>query len=99
MRRPIICFELTLAVGKTNGEGLGLRLAFADVGGGVPNPAAVAAYIGRQLHIGDNCMPLARAPSQKQEGALRPTVVVGADFERLVPAHDKARLAVLLVLQ
>jgi hypothetical protein len=45
---------LTLAVGETDGQGLGLRLALTDVGSGVPDPTAVAAYVGRQLHVGDN---------------------------------------------
>lgn len=46
--------ELTLAVGETDGQGLGLRLTLAYIGGGVPDPAAVAAYVGRKLHIRNN---------------------------------------------
>lgn len=45
---------LTLAVGETDGQGLSLGLALADIGGGVPDPAAVAADVGRQLHVGNN---------------------------------------------
>jgi hypothetical protein len=45
---------LTLAVGETDSQGLSLGLALADIGGGVPDPAAVAAYVGRQLHVGNN---------------------------------------------
>ena len=45
---------LTLAVGETDSKRLRLWLAFADIGGRVPDPAAVAAYVGRQLHVGDN---------------------------------------------
>jgi hypothetical protein len=37
---------LTLAVGETDSQSLGLRLALADVGSGVPDPAAVAANVG-----------------------------------------------------
>lgn len=48
-----IC-KRTLAVGETNSQGLGLRLALTDVGSGIPDPAAVAAYVGRELHVGDN---------------------------------------------
>jgi hypothetical protein len=33
---------------------LSLRFALADVGGGVPHPAAVAADIGGEFHIGDD---------------------------------------------
>lgn len=51
---PIFRVVLTLAVGETDGERLSFGLAFADVGGRVPNPAAVAAYVGRQLHVRDN---------------------------------------------
>lgn len=43
--------RLTLAVGKADGKSLSLRLALADIGGGIPNPAAVAAHVGGKLHI------------------------------------------------
>jgi hypothetical protein len=45
---------LTLAVGKTDGQGLSLRLALGDIGSGVPDPAAVTADVGAQLHVGDD---------------------------------------------
>ena len=32
-----------------------------DIGGGVPDPAAVAANVGRELHVGDDCKMLAFA--------------------------------------
>jgi hypothetical protein len=44
----------TLAVGETNGQSLSLGLAFADIGGSIPHPAAVATHIGRELHVGNN---------------------------------------------
>lgn len=46
--------SLTLAVGKADSQSLSLGLALADIGGGVPNPAAVTADVGAQLHVGDN---------------------------------------------
>lgn len=46
---------LTLAVGEADRERLSLGLAFADIRGGIPDPAAVAADVGRQLHVGDDC--------------------------------------------
>lgn len=45
---------LTLAVGETDSEGLCLGLALADVGGGVPHPAAVGTDVGGELHVGNN---------------------------------------------
>lgn len=50
--------QLTLAVGEADSKRLGLGLALADIGGGIPDPAAVAAYVGRKLHVGNNCAPL-----------------------------------------
>jgi hypothetical protein len=47
--------RLTLAVGEADSQRLSLWLALADIGGGVPDPAAVAADVGRQLHVRDNC--------------------------------------------
>ena len=70
----------TLSVGESNGQSDSLGLALADIGGGVPHPAAVGADVGRELHLRDD-------------------VVVGADLEGLVAAHDQAGLAVLLVLE
>lgn len=72
--------KLTLAVAETNGKGLSLRLALGDICRGVPNPRAVTADVGGELHVGDN-------------------VVVGADLQGLVTAHDESGSAVLLVLQ
>lgn len=43
--------QLTLAVGKADGKSLLLGLALGDVGGGVPDPAAVTADVGAQLHL------------------------------------------------
>lgn len=46
--------SLTLAVGKADGQGLSLGLTLADIGGGIPHPAAVRADVGAQLHVGDD---------------------------------------------
>lgn len=46
--------KLTLAVGKTDSQGLSLGLTLADIGGGVPDPGAVTADVGAQLHVGDD---------------------------------------------
>lgn len=43
-----------LAVGEADRERLSLGLALADIRGGIPDPAAVAADVGRQLHVGDD---------------------------------------------
>lgn len=51
----IIEKSLTLAVGKADSQSLSLRLALADVGGSVPDPAAVAADVGGKLHVRHNC--------------------------------------------
>ena len=48
--------SLTFAVGKADSQGLSLGLTLADIGGGVPHPAAVTTHVGAQLHIGDNCI-------------------------------------------
>lgn len=47
--------KLTLAVRETDGQGLSLGLALGDIGRGIPNPAAVTANVGAELHVGDNC--------------------------------------------
>lgn len=47
-------FELTLAVGKANSQSLSLGLTLADIGGGIPDPAAVTANVGAQLHVRDD---------------------------------------------
>jgi hypothetical protein len=52
---------LTFAVGKADSKSLSLRLALADVGGRVPNPAAVTAHIGRELHVGNHYSQLSIA--------------------------------------
>lgn len=62
--------KLTLAVGKTNGKGLSFGLTFADVGRGIPHPAAVAAYVGRQLHVRDDCFPLAYLPYSDRHNVI-----------------------------
>lgn len=46
--------QLTLAVGEADGKSLLLGLALGDVGGGVPDPAAVTADVGVQLHLRDD---------------------------------------------
>ncbi|KAI6773748.1 hypothetical protein HG531_000597 [Fusarium graminearum] len=46
--------EPTLSVGESNGQGNSLRLTLADIGSGVPHPAAVRANVGGKLHLGDN---------------------------------------------
>jgi hypothetical protein len=46
--------ELTITVGEANGKGLSLGLTLTDVGGCVPHPAAVAADVGRELHVRNN---------------------------------------------
>jgi len=56
-----IC-ALTLAVSETDGQGLSLRFALTDVGSSVPDPAAVAAHVGRELHVGDNYAHLSIRP-------------------------------------
>ncbi|KAH0357234.1 hypothetical protein KCU81_g325, partial [Aureobasidium melanogenum] len=56
------------------------NLLSLNIGRSVPDPRAVAADVGRELHVGNN-------------------VVVGADLQGLVTAHDKSGSAVLLVLE
>lgn len=46
--------ELTLAVGEADGESLLLGLTLGDISGGVPDPAAVTADVGAQLHFRDD---------------------------------------------
>lgn len=79
-RPQISSLAHTLRVGESNSQGNSLGLALADIGGGVPHPAAVGANVGGELHLGHD-------------------VVVGADLEGLVSAHDESGLAVLLVLE
>jgi hypothetical protein len=43
-----------LGVAETDGESSSLGLALRNIGGGVPDPAAVAANVGRELHVGNN---------------------------------------------
>lgn len=43
-----------LGVAETDGKGSGLGLALRDIGGGVPDPAAVAANVGGELHVGND---------------------------------------------
>lgn len=89
---------LTLAVGKTDCQSLCLRLAFANVGSGIPNPTAVAAYVGRKLHIRNDYARFSIRPLSYSK-QIKHTVMVGADLERLVSSHDETGLAILLVLQ
>ena len=50
-----ICADvLTLAVAEADGKSLSLGLTLRNIGRGVPDPGAVAADIGRELHVGDN---------------------------------------------
>ena len=93
--------QLTLAVGEADGESLLLGLALGDIGGGVPDPAAVAADVGAQLHFRDDCKSALSLMTSKNSGCYSGmlTVVVSADLEGLVAAHDQASLQVLLVLQ
>lgn len=44
----------TLGVGETDCQGNRLRLTLANVSGGIPDPASVAANVGRQLHVRDD---------------------------------------------
>jgi hypothetical protein len=95
--------ELTLAVGETDSQGLSLGLTLADIGGRVPDPAAVTADVGAQLHVGDDYAYLVSQRIFIYEkkrpiiGCL--TVVVGADLQGLIPTHDETGLLVLLVLE
>jgi hypothetical protein len=43
-----------LGVTETDGKSSSLRLALRDIGGGIPDPAAVAADVGGELHVGNN---------------------------------------------
>lgn len=47
-------FPLTLAVGEADRQSLSLGLALGDIGRRVPDPAAVTANVGAQLHVGDD---------------------------------------------
>lgn len=46
----------TLGVREADGKRLGLRFALTDVSGSIPDPAAVAADVGGELHVGDDCI-------------------------------------------
>jgi len=50
----ICSIKLTLAVAETDGKSLSLGLALRNIGRSVPDPRAVAANVGRELHVGDN---------------------------------------------
>lgn len=88
-----------LAVAETDGKSLSLGLALRYVGGCVPDPTAVRANVGRELHVRDNCSHFVSATSSQAAPGLCLTVVVGANLERLVSAHNKTSPAVLLVLE
>jgi len=104
-----IASKLTLRVGEADGKGDGLGLTLADISSGVPDPAAVGADVGGELHVGDDWYRITSASwfqtrtpyntAVPDEDLEQHTVVVGADLEGLVAAHDKAGLAVLLVLE
>lgn len=87
----------TVGVGKADGQGDGLGLSLADIGSRVPDPAAVRANVGRKLHLGDDYkVPLASPILEVWiQGFPWLTVVVRANLEGLVAAHDQAGLAVL----
>lgn len=44
----------TVGVAESDSQGDGLGLALADIGGGIPHPAAVGADVGGELHLRDN---------------------------------------------
>jgi hypothetical protein len=46
--------KLTLAVSETDGKSLSLGLALRNIGRSVPDPRAVTADVGGELHVGDN---------------------------------------------
>jgi uncharacterized protein YlxW (UPF0749 family) len=46
--------KLTLRVAETDGQGNGLGLTLANIGSSVPDPAAVRANVGRELHLRDD---------------------------------------------
>jgi hypothetical protein len=50
-----------LGVAETDGESSGLGLTLRDIGGGVPDPTAVAADVGGELHVGNDYGVLAFA--------------------------------------
>lgn len=52
----------TVTVSKSNGQGLGFRLAFADVGRNVPHPTAITANIWRELHVRSDWEGVSRQP-------------------------------------
>lgn len=58
----VVVKERTVGVGKSDGQGNSLGLALADIGGGVPHPAAVGADVGGELHLGNDCDRLDMAP-------------------------------------
>ena len=43
--------RLTVTIGEADGECLGLRLALADIGADIPDPASIAADVGGELHV------------------------------------------------
>ncbi|KAI6776706.1 hypothetical protein HG530_000651 [Fusarium avenaceum] len=46
--------EHTLGVGESDSQGNSLGLTLADIGSGVPHPAAVRTNVGGKLHLGDD---------------------------------------------
>lgn len=45
---------LTFRVAETDSKSDGLRLTLANIGGSVPDPAAVGSNVRGQLHLGNN---------------------------------------------
>jgi len=90
---------LTLAVCKPDGESRRFWLALADIGRGVPHPAAVATNIRRELHVRHHCTRCQCTYYSPSTVKAQHTVVVGADLERLVSAHHQPGLAVLTMLE
>jgi hypothetical protein len=45
---------LTFRVAETDSKGNSLRLALTNIRGSIPNPAAVGANVGGQLHLRNN---------------------------------------------
>lgn len=46
--------KLTFTVGEADGQSLRLGFTLADIRSCVPDPAAITAHVGGQLHLGNN---------------------------------------------
>ena len=53
--------QLTFTVAESDGKGLCFWFALANICGHVPDPASVAANVGRKLHVGCDCRRSAHA--------------------------------------